>query len=150
MHRESQFDLNKRKYADIVTDELSKTLFSAESKRAQKNERNVSNVAMGWALKKQKSSSRFPEKVKAYLNDKFLIGEETGNKESPTQVAREMRRERDDTGDRLFVGADCLGSQQVAEYFSRLAATKRKHGSLTTTVVNWEEVEEFMDDGART
>jgi len=63
-----------------------------------------------------------------------------------SQVTREMHRERDDNGDRLFVGADCISSQQVEEYFSRLAATKRKHGSLTTTVVNWEEVEQFMDE----
>ena len=54
-----------------------------------------------------------------------------------------MRRERD-KGYCLFVGADCLSSQQIAVYFSCLAATKRKHSSLTTTVVNWEEVE-FMD-----
>ena len=39
---------------------------------------------MEWALKKQKSSLRFPEKVKTYLNDRFLIGKETGNKASPT------------------------------------------------------------------
>jgi len=101
---------------------------------------------MGWGLKRQKSCSRFPVKVKAYLNDKFLIGEETGNKGSPTLVAGETRRERDDKGDRLFLGADCLSSQQVAAYFSRLAVTKRKHGSLTTTVVNWDEVEELMDE----
>ena len=90
---------------------------------------------MGWALKKQKSSSRFPEKVKTHLNDRLLIGEETGNKVSLTQVAREMRREKDDKGDRLFVGTDCLNCQQVAAYFSRLAAAKRKHDSLATTVL---------------
>ena len=39
-------------------------------------------------IKKHKST-RFSTAVKAYLNDKFLIGEETGNKASPTQVARE-------------------------------------------------------------
>ena len=47
---------------------------------------------MGWALKKHKST-RFSTAVKAYLNDKFLVGEETGNKVSPTQVAREMHRD---------------------------------------------------------
>ena len=49
---------------------------------------------MGWALKKQKSSTRFPEKVKSYLNDRFLTDEDTGNKVSPMQVVCEMRRER--------------------------------------------------------
>ena len=70
---------------------------------------------MGRGLKKQNSSLRFPEKVKTYLNDRFLIGEETGNKASPTQVAREMRQEKDDNlGDCLFVGTDCLSCQQVS------------------------------------
>ena len=85
----------------------------------------------------------FSTAVKTYLNDKFLIGEETGNKASPTQVAREMRRERDDEGNRLFVGGDCLSSQQIAAYFSRLAATKKKHGSLNAAARS-EEVEEFL------
>ena len=148
LHRESQFDHIKRQYADMVSDELSKPLFSTNSKStsAEHNRQSGSKVTMGWALKKQKSSSRFPGKVKAYLNDRFLIGEETGNKASPTQGSREMRRERDDKSDRLFVGADCLSSQQVAAYFSRLAATKRKHGSLATTVVSLEEVEEYLNE----
>jgi len=75
-------------------------------------------------IKKQKSSLRFPKRVKTYLTDKFLIGEEMGNKVSPTIVSRDMRRERNEKGDRLFVGADCLSSQQIAAYFSRLAATR--------------------------
>lgn len=99
---------------------------------------------MGWALKKYKST-RFPTAVKAYLNDKFLIGEETGNKASPTQVAREMHRERDDKGNRLFVGGGCLSSQQIAAYFSRLAATKKKRRSLNAAASS-EEVEEFLAD----
>ena len=75
---------------------------------------------IGKVLKKQKSSSRFPEKVKLYLNDRFLIGEETGNKASLTQVAPEMRRERDDNG-------DCLSSQQVAVYnFLSLSSNEEK------------------------
>ena len=97
---------------------------------------------MGWALKKHKST-RFSTAVKAYLNDKFLIGEETGNKASPTQVAWEMHRERDDKGDRLFVGGDCLSSQQITAYFSRLAAKKKKHGSLNAAASS-EKVEEFL------
>ena len=72
-----------------------------------------------------------------------VLGEETGNKASPTQVAREMHSERDDKGNRLFVGGDCLSSQQIAAYFSRLAATKKKHGSLNAAASS-EEVEEFL------
>ena len=80
----------------------------------------------------KKSSSRFPESVKTYLTNKFLIGEETGNKVSPTIVSRDLRRERD----RLFVGADCLSSQHIAPYFLRLVATKKKRGHLATAIVS--------------
>ena len=130
LHRESQFDYIRRRYADVVNDELSKPLFGANyPSESEQSRKRVSNITMGWALKKHKST-RFSTAIKWYLNDKFLIGEETGNKASPTQVAREMHRERDDKGNRLFVGSDCLSSQQIAAYFSRLAATKKKHGSL--------------------
>ncbi|CAH3018768.1 unnamed protein product [Porites evermanni] len=95
--RESQFDYIRCRYADV-------------------SGKRVSNITMGWAL---------TTAVKAYLNDKFLIGEETGNKASPTPVAREMHRERDYKGNRLFVGGDCLSSQQIAAYFSHLAGTKK-------------------------
>ena len=73
---------------------------------------------MGWALKKQKSSSRFPGKDKAYLDAKFLIGEETGNKESPTQVAREMRRQRERERERereMIWAIACLLERTVSE-----------------------------------
>ena len=143
LHRESQFDYIRLRYADCVNDELSKPLFGANyPSESEQSGKRVSNTTMGWALKKHKST-RFSTAVKAYLNDKFLIGEETGNKASPTQVAREMHRERDHKGNRLFVGGDCLSSQQIAAYFSRLAATKKKHGSLNAAASS-EEVEEFL------
>ena len=65
----------------------------------------------------------FPEKIKAYLNEKYLNGEETGNKAHR---------------DCLLVGAGCLSSQlqQIAAYFSRLAAIKKKHGG--PAFLSWE------------
>ena len=55
LHRELRFDNVKRQYVDMVTDELSNTLFIADSKGALANQNvsNGSNVAMGWALKTQ-------------------------------------------------------------------------------------------------
>ena len=76
-----------------VNDELSKPLFGANyPSESEQSGKRVSNITMGWAFKKHEST-RFSTAVKAYLNDKFLICEETGNKASPTQVAREMHRE---------------------------------------------------------
>ena len=57
------------------------------------------------------------------------------------QVARGTRRERDDKGDRLFVGIDSQFSTSCRLLLS-LRATKRKHGSLDIPVVRLEEVEE--------
>ncbi|KAL9956431.1 hypothetical protein ACROYT_G037906 [Oculina patagonica] len=84
LHRESQFDHIRRRYADMINDELSKPLFAANfSCESEQSGQGVNNITMGWALKTHKSA-RFSETVKAYLNDRFLIGEETGNKASPT------------------------------------------------------------------
>ena len=56
-----------------------------------------------------------------------------------------MNRERDDKGSRLFGGGDCLSSQQIASYFSRRIATKKKHGSLNAAA-SWEEVEFWAEE----
>ena len=92
-YTQSQFDYIRRHYADVVNDGLSKPVFGANyPSESEQSGKRVSNITMGWALKKHKST-RFSTAVKVYLNDKFLICEETGNKASPTQVAREMHRE---------------------------------------------------------
>ena len=56
-----------------------------------------------------------------------------------------MHRERDDKGNRLFGGGECLSSQQIAAYFSRLVATKNKHGSLNAAASS-EEVEFLAEE----
>ena len=56
-----------------------------------------------------------------------------------------MHRERDDKGNRLFGGGDCLSSQQIAAYFSRRVATKKKHGSLNAAASS-EEVEFLAEE----
>ena len=95
------------------------------------------------ASKKHKST-RFSTAVKAYLNDKFLIGEETGNKASPTQVAREMRRERDDRVIVYLLEVTVWVLNRLHHtLFSCLTATKKKHGSLNAAASS-EEVEEFL------
>ena len=51
-----QFDHIKHQYAEMVSDELSKPL-CRKSTSAGQNRQNVSNVKMGWELKKQNSTS---------------------------------------------------------------------------------------------
>ena len=57
-------------------------------------------VEMGWAPRKSRSTQRrFSKKVSDYLQKKFEIGQQTGRKEDPAQVADDMRRARNANGD---------------------------------------------------
>ena len=60
-------------------------------------------LQMGWALhKNRRGSKRFSNKVRTYLKKKFDIGQQTGRKEDPLQVAKDMRSARTPEGERLF------------------------------------------------
>ena len=80
----------------------------------------------GWALKGAKKAERFNEAQKSYLEAKFNIGQSTGKKLDPDVVAKEMRRARGPSGDRLFGVTAFLSAQQISSFFSRLAAKARQ------------------------
>ena len=72
-HRESQFDHIKRQYANMVSEELPRPLFdmnsySTSAPSTEQNRQHVGKVPIGWALKKQKSSSRFSHCLRAYVS----------------------------------------------------------------------------------
>lgn len=90
--------------------------------------RSVENLLlpMGWALRSsQVKRTRFTANQKDYLTKKFDLGEISGRKSDPESVARAMMAARDSEGNRLFTSAEFLTSQQVASFFSRLAAKRR-------------------------
>ena len=60
----------------------------------------VESLQKGWALKGSKKTARSTEDQRKYLGDKFRIGQETGHKADPEQVAREMRYARNERGER--------------------------------------------------
>lgn len=95
-------------------------------------------LPMGWALKRSKTSSRFSDRQKNYLNDKFLIGQSTGHKIDPETVSRDMRYAKGSNGIRLFTIAEFLTSKQIQSYFSRTAA-KLKGASMDTLATDAEE-----------
>lgn len=83
-------------------------------------------LPMGWALRSsQVKRTRFTANQKDYLTKKFDLGEISGRKSDPESVARAMMAARDSEGNRLFTSAEFLTSQQVASFFSRLAAKRR-------------------------
>ena len=80
----------------------------------------------GWGLRPAKKAYRFSEKQKAYLTDKFNIGQSTRRKVDASLVARDTRSSHSSNGERLFKSTELLTSQQISSYFSRLSATTRR------------------------
>ena len=84
-------------------------------------------LPMGWALHHPKSGGRsFPKKVKEYLTAKYDLGEATGNKCNPQQVADDMRSSKLENGERRFSRDEWLTKSQIRGFFSRLTALRRK------------------------
>ncbi|KAL9962183.1 hypothetical protein ACROYT_G031264 [Oculina patagonica] len=85
------------------------------------------SLPMGWALRSsQVKRTRFNTSQRNYLTKKFDLGETSGRKEDPDAVARAMMTARDSEGNRLFTSAEFLTSKQIASFFSRLAAKRRR------------------------
>lgn len=80
----------------------------------------------GWALKASKKFSRFNNNQKQYLDDKFILVQETGCKADPENVAQDMRHARNKKGERRFTVDEFLTPQQIKYYFSRKAAKQKK------------------------
>ena len=96
----------------------------------------------GWALKVPKRATRFPDKVRNYLQEKFDVGYATGHKADPVQVSIDMRCARDELGKRLFAAS---GTQQIRSFFSRLAAAQRNKVRSPADVIE-DEVRDLESD----
>ena len=86
----------------------------------------TAGLKAGWALKQVKKPYHFDEKQKSFLVSKFNIRQDTGRKMEPEIVAREMRREREANGERLFSKSEFLTPGQVSSCFLRLATKFQK------------------------
>ena len=87
-------------------------------------------LQMGWALHKSRSGqTRFSDNVREYLQKKFDIGEETGRKEDPAQIASDMRKARNTDGTRMFSRAEWLSKVQIRAFFSRISARRKQSSS---------------------
>ena len=100
---------------------------------------------MGWALHKSRGKTHFPANVRNYLIKKFLVGEKTGRKEDPAQVAKDMRTACTIEGVRIFKRTEWLSKSQIQGFFSRTAA-KAKKGNLTDIEENDLDVGDELDD----
>ena len=98
-----------------------------------------SSLQTGWALSKPRSSVRFSPKVKEYLTARFTIGERTGCKADPGQVAADMRNAKNESNERLFTRSEWLSKNQVQSFFSRMAAARRKEQGVVGLSTEKEE-----------
>ena len=124
LERFSLLDLAKTEYASLLREGVASmpTLLLSTSTLA-----TISSTAPeGWASKEPKKPYRLNEKQKSYLEAKFNLGQETGRKLHPDNVAKEMRRALNSDGKCLFKPMEFLTEQQITSFFGRLAAKVRQ------------------------
>ena len=92
-------------------------------------------------IKGTKKSTRFQEKVKDYLTDKFNEGVKTGRKADPMQVSTEMRHLTDETGTLFFSSHKWNTTRQITSFFARLS-TRQRQRQLGTSAAIGEEIEQ--------
>ena len=98
-------------------------------------------LKMGWALKSTKEYKRLSEKQKTYLLDIYQVGEETGQKADPVTVSRTMKKARLSSGEPMFTATEYLTAQQIASFFSRETAKRRKAAARDPTEAQKDEQE---------
>ena len=64
--------------------------------------------------------------MRNYLQKKFGFDNAT-HKHDPVQVSIDMRCARDELGRRLFAASECLQTQKICSFFSRLATAQKKN-----------------------
>ena len=125
LERETLFDKAVLEYSKQLEEGAAQPLEECGSVTTQYAHNNVERQEMGWALKTSGSSrSRFTEDQKSYLTAKFQIGEQTGMKLDPADVARSMMCAKGQDGNLLFTAEDFLTPKQITGFFSRLASKK--------------------------
>ena len=97
-------------------------------------------------LCKPRSSVRFSPKVKEYLTARFTMGERTGRKADPGQVAADMRNAKNESNERLFTRSEWLSKNQVQSFFSRMAAAHRKEQGVVGLSTEKEEDIQWLQE----
>lgn len=100
----------------------------------------------GWALKSAKKSARFNDAQKKYLEEKFNLGQETGHKQDPEKVSKDMRLARKADGSRLFSGDEFLSAQQIQSFFSRMASKTRNAAETSDADIRAAQLEQEFSD----
>ena len=123
LERETLYDKAMISYAaKLEQGATSKVPEISEGTTLRRTEHDVLN--MGWALKSNKPRKRFSDEQKKYLLELYDLGEKTGRKADPAEVARGMRKAKLQNGEAMFKPYE--PSQQISGFFSRETARRRK------------------------
>ena len=122
--KETLLDKAKKTYHALLQEDVSST--NVLEARAVETTDGVS-LPEGWALRLAKESTRFSEALKKYLEEKFNPGHQTGHKQNPEQVARDMRLAKKTDGSKLFSSDEFLTAQQIVQSFFSRTAYKLRH-----------------------
>ena len=145
LERETFLDKAMVQYAEKLeqgASSLDSPLFECASKAPSV----VTPILQGWALKGAATTRRrLTKEQKNFLTDLFLIGERTGGKSNPEEVAKSMRKARRPEGTLLFQAEDYLSSKQIASFFSRLS---KKSVLNAPDIVSEEEEDSNIDEAA--
>ena len=94
LEREYTYDVIKKKWAETCNsisgsymEATHPSTYGSASVSLSQSEDTLPTADMGWALKKTKKSVHFTTKVRQFLREVFLQGEETGNKATAEDVA---------------------------------------------------------------
>lgn len=121
--RESLMDKAKVLYDDkLLCEENNLPSVKAESSQCPVT---TEVLPQGWALRSTRKTTRFSDCQRQYLDGKFNVGQATGVKLDPVDVARDTCYERNQEGEKLFMVSEFLTEQQVHSYFSRRASKLR-------------------------
>ena len=125
LENETLFDKAKMSYATKLEQGIASVQNPVEHIETPQALDFCSALPMGWALKSASTQrTRLTESQKQYLTEVFQIGERTGHKAHPCNVSKSMRKARNADGSSKFDTSSYLTSQQVASFFSRLAAKR--------------------------
>ncbi|KAK3721866.1 hypothetical protein QZH41_011502, partial [Actinostola sp. cb2023] len=129
LERESTYDMVKIKWTDTCREVsgsyIQKPLTSSSEQPEMTSQSDKPSANEGWALKKARKATRFSEKVRNFLKDIFLKGEETGIKSNPVDTASKIKSLRSENGKKVFGNDEWLSSDQVSRYFSRLSSINK-------------------------
>jgi hypothetical protein len=98
-------------------------------------------LSQGWALRKTKTSARFNDNQRRYLDERFKLGQITGHKADPSQVARDLRHAKNENGERRFTVSEFLSAKQIQSYFSR-ASAKLKQAEVSEEEIDVNAIED--------